>query len=88
MSDAQSTDAHTIQYWFNTGEILYCDYLSLVFEDGSMVDLILPFDAFSCDKEGNVTYYACNKNEEEGTVAFEETQPNSVLDGFDYMLEF
>ena len=88
ISDAQSTDAHTIQYWFNAGDIVYCSYLTFNFDDGSTADLILPFDAFSCDEDGNVTYYTCNMNEEEGTVTFEETAPEVVLDEFDCMVEF
>ncbi len=88
ISDAQSTDAHTIQYWFNAGDIIYCDLLTFVFDDGSAVDLILPFDAFSCDENGKVTYYTCNENEAEETVSFEETEPGAVLEGFDCVLEF
>lgn len=87
-SDAQSTDAHTIQYWFESGEIIYCSYLTFSFDDGSMVNLTLPFDAFSCDEEGNVTYYTCNINEEESRVTFEETEPVVVLEEVECVVEF
>ncbi len=86
--DAQSTDAHTIQYWFEAGEIIYCSSLTFNFDDGSMVNLVLPFDAFSCDEEGNVVYYTCNINEDENKVMFEETKPVTVLEEFDCVVEF
>lgn len=37
--------------------------------------LKLPFDAFSCDEEGYITYYAlASKEENSATVEFEEIE--------------
>ncbi len=88
ISDAQSTDAHTVQYWFNEGDIVSCSYISFNFDDGSGVKVTLPFDAFSCDEDGSVTYYTCNINETDGVVTFVETNPSAVIDEFDCMVEF
>ncbi len=88
ISDAQSTDDHTVQYWFNEGDIVYFDWVRVNFDDGSVVKLVLPFNAFSCDEEGNVTYYTCNINEEENRVVFEETNPVAVIEEFDCVVEF
>ena len=88
ISDSQSTDAHTVQYWFTDGDIVYFDWVRINFNDGTTVKMELPFDAFSCDEEGNVVYYTCNINEEEGKVTFEETEPVAVVDEFECMVEF
>ncbi len=87
-SDAHSTDSHTIQYWFETGDIVYFDYLTIKFDDGSTVSLTLPFNAFRCDEEGNVVYYTCNVNEEENRVTFDEIAPVMYLEEFDCVVEF
>lgn len=88
ISDAHSVDSHTVQYWFTAGDIVYFDYLTVIFDDGSSVGLTLPFNAFSCDEDGNVVYYTCNINEEENRVSFEEIAPVMYPVAYDCVVEF
>ena len=88
ISDAHSVESHTVQYWFTAGDIVYFDCLAINFDDGSTVALSLPFDAFSCDEKGNVTYYNCDINEDENKVAFEETEPVIYPEGYECFIEF
>ena len=88
ISDSLSVSDHTLQYWFNDGDLVYFDSFMINFDDGTFVTVTLPFDAFRCDEDGNVTYYACNIDYAEEIVTFEETEPGVVIEEYECMVEF
>lgn len=88
MSESLSASEHTLQYWFTDGELVYIDFLSINFDDGTFAVVTLPFDAFRCDEDGNVTYYTCNIDYADEIISFEETDPFAAIDEYECMVEF
>ncbi len=59
------------------GQIIYIEDFSIVTDYGDIY-LDLPFDAFSCDEEGNITYY--EKEDMSSSIRLVECQPEKTLD--------
>lgn len=71
-----------------TGVIIYIQSYVLNTDYGD-IEVELPFDAFSCDREGNITYYQ-NVSETEEEISLEECEPTLDFpeDEFEAVISF
>lgn len=70
-------------YEFRSGDIIYLSNFYIGTENSSLYPE-LPFDAFCCDDDGDVTYYRVSEEQYyNDEIVFEECEPSAAVDSYD-----